>query len=179
MQGDQGQAARLFAECIAVTAETGSERLLLGAVAGLAGVALALGQPVRAARMLSAVEAAGKTSGVGRLGYAAHTTRILAEAQASLPEPVFVAAWEEGRQLPLADAVAEALAIAASTEQPPPSVSGDASRPTSPTSLPSSASTRAPKPPPSRCARASSDRVASVIGGDYGARCRLVLRPSP
>ena len=60
MQGDQVLASRLFAESIAVAAEIGSERILLGAVAGLAGVALALGQPERAARVLSAVEAAGR-----------------------------------------------------------------------------------------------------------------------
>ena len=94
-------------------------RLLLGAVAGLAGVALALGQPERAARLLGAVETEGETSGVGRLGHAAHTARILAEVRTSLPEPVFAAAWEEGRALPFADALADALAIAASAGQPP------------------------------------------------------------
>jgi DNA-binding CsgD family transcriptional regulator len=96
-----------------------SDRTLLGAVAGLAGVALALGQPKRAVRVLSAVEATRATSGVGRIAHAAHTTRILAEARTRLPELVFVAAWEEGRQLLLADAVAEALAIAASAGEEP------------------------------------------------------------
>jgi predicted ATPase/DNA-binding CsgD family transcriptional regulator/transcriptional regulator with XRE-family HTH domain len=126
MQGDQVLAARLFAESIAVAAEIGSERILLGAVAGVAGVALALGQPERAIRLLGAVEAT-KTSGVGRLAHAAHTERILAEVRTSLPEPVFVAAWEEGRQLSSADAVTEALAIAASAGQEPQSAPDDAS----------------------------------------------------
>ena len=83
MQGDQVLAARLFAESIAVAAEIGSERILLGAVAGLAGVALALGQPERAVRLLGAVEAEGETSGVGRIAHAAHTARILAEVRAA------------------------------------------------------------------------------------------------
>ena len=127
MQGDQVLAARLFAESIAVAAEIGSERLLLGAVAGLAGVALALGQPERAARVLSAVETEGETSGVGRIGHAAHTKRIIKELEASLPEPAFATAWEEGRQLPLAEAVADALAIAASADREPQSVPCDIS----------------------------------------------------
>jgi predicted ATPase/DNA-binding CsgD family transcriptional regulator len=127
MQGDQVLAARLFAESIAAAAEIGISRLVLGAVAGLAGVALALGQPARAARLLAAVETEGETSGVGRLGHAAHTARILAEVRASLPELAFVAAWEEGRQLSSADAVAEARAIAASARQEPQSAPDDAS----------------------------------------------------
>ncbi len=127
MQGDQILAARLFAESMATADEIGISRLVLGAVAGLAGVALAFGQPERAARVLGAVETEGETSGIGQLGHAAHTARILAEVRASLPEPAFVAAWEEGCQLPIADAVGEARAIAASTVAPPLPVSGDAS----------------------------------------------------
>jgi DNA-binding NarL/FixJ family response regulator len=110
-----------------VAAEIGSERFLLGAVAGLAGVAMALGQPERAARLLGAVEAAGKTSGGGRIAHAAHTARILAEVRASLPEPAFVAAWEEGRTIPFTDARADSMALAASAEEPPRPVPDDAS----------------------------------------------------
>jgi DNA-binding CsgD family transcriptional regulator len=73
------------------------------------------------------VETEGEASGVGRLGHAAHTKRILAEVRASLPEPVFVAAWEEGRQLSSADAVTEALAIAASAGVAPPPAHDDVS----------------------------------------------------
>jgi DNA-binding CsgD family transcriptional regulator/tetratricopeptide (TPR) repeat protein len=128
LQGDQILAACLFAESLAVAEELGIRRYVLGAVAGLAGVALALGQPERAARVLGAVETEGETNGIGRIAHAAHTKRILAEVRASLPEPVFATAWEEGRHLPIADAVAEARAIAASTVQLPPPVPGDASR---------------------------------------------------
>jgi predicted ATPase/DNA-binding CsgD family transcriptional regulator len=119
MQGDQVLASRLFAESIAVAAEIGSDRILLGAVAGLAGVALALGQPERAARLLGAVETAGETSGVGRIGHAAHTKRIVKEVETSLPEPVFVAAWEAGGQLLFADALADALALTSSVNPRP------------------------------------------------------------
>jgi len=118
MQGDQVLAARLFAESIGVAEEIGSERVLIGAVAGLAGVALALGQAERAVRLLGAVEAAGQTSSVGRIAHAAHTARITAEARAALAEPAFVVAWDEGRSLPVADAVADALALASSAGEP-------------------------------------------------------------
>jgi DNA-binding CsgD family transcriptional regulator len=127
MQGDQVLASRLFTESMAVAADIGSQRNFLGAVAGLAGVALALGLPQRAVRVLSAVETEGETSGVGRIAHAAHTARILAEVRTSLPEPAFATAWEEGRHLPFADAVAEARAIAASTVEPPQPLLGDAS----------------------------------------------------
>jgi non-specific serine/threonine protein kinase len=126
LQGDQALAGRLFAESMTVAAEINSERVHLGAVAGLAGVALALGQPEQAVRLLSAVEAAGKRSSVGRIAYAAHTARILTEVRTRLPEPGFVAAWEEGRALPVADAVAEALSLAASAGDPPPPVPREA-----------------------------------------------------
>jgi predicted ATPase/DNA-binding CsgD family transcriptional regulator len=127
MQGDQVLAARLFAESIAAAEEIGTGRFVLGAVAGLAGVALALEQPARAARLLGAVETEAETSGVGRLGHAAHTARILAEVRASLPEPAFTTAWEEGRHLPVAEALADALAIAASVGQEPPPAHDDVS----------------------------------------------------
>jgi non-specific serine/threonine protein kinase len=128
MQGDQALASHLFIESMTVAAEIGSERFVLGAVAGLAGVALALGQPERAARLLGAVDTAAKTSGGGRIAHAAHSARILAELRASLPEPVFVAAWEEGRALPFTDARADAMALAASAEEPPAPVPDVASR---------------------------------------------------
>jgi DNA-binding CsgD family transcriptional regulator len=127
MQGDQAQASDLFAESIAVATEIGSERLILGAVAGLAGVALALGQPERAVRMLSAVEVIRATSGLGRIPHAAHTARILAAARTSLAEPVFIAAWDEGQHLSFADAVAEARAIATSAGQKPQTAPDDVS----------------------------------------------------
>ena len=126
MQGDQVLASRLFTESIAVAEKISSDRALLGAVAGLAGVALALGQPERAVRVLSAVEALRATSGLGRMPHAAHTARILAEVQSSLPESVFATAWDEGRHLPVAEAVAEAGAIVASTVEPAQPLPGDA-----------------------------------------------------
>jgi tetratricopeptide (TPR) repeat protein len=117
-QGDPLLAARLFAETIVVAQRIGAERIVLGAVAGLAGVALALEQPRRAVRLLGAVEKARETSGVGRIGDAWHAERIVSEARTSLPEPAFTSAWEEGRALPLKEAIADATALASSTGAP-------------------------------------------------------------
>jgi predicted ATPase/DNA-binding CsgD family transcriptional regulator len=126
LQGDQVLAARLFAESITAAEEIGSERIVIGAVAGLAGVALALGQPQRAVRLLGAVEAEGEISSVGRIAHAAHTERITAEARTVLAEPAFAAAWDEGRELLFTDAVTDALALASSAGEPRPSLPREA-----------------------------------------------------
>nr|MBA2595910.1 hypothetical protein [Chloroflexia bacterium] len=123
--GDPTLAARLFVESIAAAEEIGVARIVMGAVAGLAGVALALGRPERAVRLLGAVEAAREASGVGRIAYAAYVERIMGEAGAALPEPAFAVAWDEGRALRFANAVADALALASSAEEQPQSVRGD------------------------------------------------------
>jgi hypothetical protein len=79
---------------------------------------LALEEPHCAVRLLGAVEAARETSGAGLIGDAWHAERILATARTSLPEPAFAAAWEEGRALPFAEAIAEATAMTSSTCAP-------------------------------------------------------------
>jgi non-specific serine/threonine protein kinase len=116
-QGDQALAARLFADSIAAAEEIGTGRFVLGAVAGLAGVALDLQQPQLAARLLGAVEAERASSGAGRIAHRPQTEHITAEVRARLGEPAFAAAWSEGRSMPFEDAVADALAVAASVEE--------------------------------------------------------------
>jgi len=118
-QDDQALAARLFAESIMVAEEMGTQRIVLGAVAGLAGVALALGQPERAARLLGAVEIEWETSGAGRIVHSLLAERITEMVRTKLAEPAFVAAWDEGRARPFADAVIDALALASSAGAQP------------------------------------------------------------
>jgi non-specific serine/threonine protein kinase len=125
---DRGLAAQLFAESIAAAEEIGVARIVMGAVSGLAGVTLTLGQPERAVRLLGAVEEARKASGVGRIAHAPYAERIVAEARAALSESAFTAAWEEGRALSFADAVADALQVASSAEAQSLSVRADTSR---------------------------------------------------
>jgi predicted ATPase/DNA-binding XRE family transcriptional regulator len=118
-QDDSSLAARLFTETIVMAQEIGVERIVLGALAGLAGVALAQDQPERAVRLLGAMEAARESSGAGRIGDAWHAERILAAARTRLPAPAFAAAWEEGRALQFAEAIAEATAISVAIDVSP------------------------------------------------------------
>ena len=112
--GNPVLAANLFAESIVVAEQMDDVRHILGAVAGLAGVALALGQPERAARLLGAVDAAKEASGIRRPALAPLSERITREIQGQLTEPEFAVAWDEGRALRFADAIADALTLASS-----------------------------------------------------------------
>jgi predicted ATPase/DNA-binding CsgD family transcriptional regulator len=116
IQGDQVLAGRLFAESIAAAQELGAERILLGQLAGLAGVALAQEQPERAARLLGAVEAARETSGVARITHALLADRITTAVRSRLGETAFTTAFAAGRALPLAEALRDGLALAASLQ---------------------------------------------------------------
>jgi predicted ATPase/transcriptional regulator with XRE-family HTH domain len=129
-QDDPHLAARLFAEAVVAAQGIGAECIVLGAVAGLAGVALAVEQPQRAGRLLGAVEAARELSGAGRIADARNAARIMAQARARLTGPAFAAAWKEGRALPLAVAVADATAIASLVGglPPPMNATADAGR---------------------------------------------------
>jgi non-specific serine/threonine protein kinase len=114
LQGNPILASNIFAESIVIAEQMDDVRHILGAVAGLAGVALALGQSERAARLLGAVDAMKETSGIRRPSLAPHSERITREAQAQLTEPEFTVAWDEGRVLQFADAIADALTLASS-----------------------------------------------------------------
>jgi DNA-binding NarL/FixJ family response regulator len=109
----------LFAEGLDAALADEMERSALGAVAGLAGVALARGEARRAARLLGAVDAGQQRFGVGRIAHAMHVERLKATVRAQLSEPAFGAAWNEGRALTFTDAVAEVQAIAPSVAASP------------------------------------------------------------
>src|SRR5215217_3459708 len=111
-QRDLPRAASCFAESITVAQTIEQTRATLGAVHGLAGVALALGQAERAARLLGAVGAAREALGMGRITQKHHGERITADTRAALEGTDFDRAWSVGQALSLEDAVAEALAIA-------------------------------------------------------------------
>jgi lantibiotic modifying enzyme len=111
-QADLPRAAGCFRESITVAQTIQQTRATLGAVHGLAGVALALGQAERAARLLGAVGAARESLGMGRITQKHHGERITADTQATLEPVAFARAWSAGRAMSLQEAVAEALAIA-------------------------------------------------------------------
>jgi predicted ATPase/DNA-binding CsgD family transcriptional regulator len=118
-QGDLTDAVTLFTEGLDAALADEMERSALGAMAGLAGVALAHGEAERAARLLGAVEAGQQRFGVGRIAHAMHVERLTTEVRARLTEPLFCAARDEGRTLTFTDAVTEARAIAASIAAQP------------------------------------------------------------
>jgi non-specific serine/threonine protein kinase len=118
MQNDPILAASLYAEGIAVAEEIGDLRSLLGLVACMASVALALGQPQHGVRLLGAAAAAREVSGIHRSVNAPLIERITNEARGALPEPAFRAAWANGESLSFAEATEDALNFAATVQQP-------------------------------------------------------------
>jgi predicted ATPase len=111
-QEDLPGAARWFTESIDVARTLQQTRALLSAVSGLAGVALALGQAERAARLLGAVEAAREALALMQIDNVQHVERIAAETHAALEPAAYERAWSAGRLVQLEEAVAEALAVA-------------------------------------------------------------------
>jgi predicted ATPase/class 3 adenylate cyclase len=112
-EGNHSHAASCFTESITVARASQQTRAIRGAVHGLAGVALALGQPEQAARLLGAVEAARETLGTGQMSQKHHGERLTAATRATLTAADFAEAWSAGRLLTLEEAVDEALALAA------------------------------------------------------------------
>jgi non-specific serine/threonine protein kinase len=117
-QGDFGSAAHLFAEAIDAAKTLHNAEGLLGAMAGMAGVALARGEAARAAQLLGAVEVARDSVGMRRMLNWLHAERITAGTRAALPSAAFEQAWTSGRLLTLEEALGDALALAAPEATP-------------------------------------------------------------
>lgn len=115
-QNDLPLAARLFAESVEVARQVRDERVMLGAVAGLAGVALRRGEAERATRLLAAAHARREAAGLARIAHALHLGRIAAETRNQLGEQTFYAAWADGAALSWEPALADALALADETQ---------------------------------------------------------------
>jgi non-specific serine/threonine protein kinase len=139
-QDDHELAVRVFGEGVGMARSVGDERIVRGIVAGLADIALATGQPERAARLLGAVAAA-HAAGVARVVNEERHAKAQAAARAALGEERFSLAWEAGQTMEWADAVADALAVlspstlpissaspASATIAPQPALGADLSR---------------------------------------------------
>ena len=111
-QGDLAHAAGLFAEGITDAKGLHHTPALLGAMAGLAGVALVRGQAERAARLLGAIEAERESVGIEHIRSWLHAEKIAKDTHAALEAAAFEQAWQAGRTAPLEEAITEALAIA-------------------------------------------------------------------
>jgi predicted ATPase/DNA-binding CsgD family transcriptional regulator len=111
-RGDLTGALTAYREGIHRAQGPGDRRFLAEAMAGIASVAGARGQPERAVRLLAAAATLREQIGAPQgWGLALHE-RAEAATRAALPVEAFSAAWTEGTALPLADAIAAALAAA-------------------------------------------------------------------
>jgi predicted ATPase/DNA-binding CsgD family transcriptional regulator len=126
-QGDDARAVALFAEGLAPFSEVGDRRIIALALDGVAGLAIAWGQPERAARLFGAAASLREASGLPvEPAFRAAHGRAVAAARAALGEDAFAAGWAAGAALPLPTAVAEATAVSKPAprplpESPPPS----------------------------------------------------------
>jgi predicted ATPase/class 3 adenylate cyclase len=111
VQGNHDESAKLFKETLLVSSEIGDQWIMPRALGGLAGAAVLAADYDRAARLFGITAAMRAVSGIGE---AAGSFRIVyerdeGEARTALGDEVFVAAWVEGREMTLEQAVAYAL----------------------------------------------------------------------
>jgi predicted ATPase len=112
-RGDLADAAALLGEGMALSLELGDMSGVAGDLDGLAAVAGACINADRAARLLGA--AAALRAAVGRpltAGDETETEQAIVAARQQLGNDAFTAAWTAGNVMPLADAVAQARALA-------------------------------------------------------------------
>ncbi|CAA9568933.1 MAG: hypothetical protein AVDCRST_MAG19-2570 [uncultured Thermomicrobiales bacterium] len=129
-RGDPGAALASYHDSMEHAQEHGDRRYLAEIVAGIASVAVAQGQPQRAARLFAASAVLREQSGAPRGGRRAIHERFEAEIRVSLSPEELAAARSDGEALPLSAVIAEALAA-------PKSLDGGASNPAPPEPVPS------------------------------------------
>jgi non-specific serine/threonine protein kinase len=116
-RGDLIDAARCYRESLELLGDRGDLRIVGDVLAGTGMIAVAWGQPERAARLLGAAEAVREQFGmaaVDPMDRLAHE-RAVAAICAALSEQDFRTAWATGRGLSLVSAMAEVQALAPAT----------------------------------------------------------------
>jgi len=114
-QGDSERALALYQESWALARQFEFKEGIAQGLLGIGGVASAVRQAERAARLLSAAETLLDSIGLSVAVWPdvrADYERYVAAARAQLDEATFAAAWAEGRALSLDQIVAEVLNIA-------------------------------------------------------------------
>jgi predicted ATPase/DNA-binding XRE family transcriptional regulator len=112
-QGNPHHAANLFAESLTIVRAGEDPLLVINCVKSLGAVAAVTDRPEQAARLFGASEALRERQGlVLEPTERSRLERAIAPARAGLSEAKFAAAWADGRALPMAQAIAEALALA-------------------------------------------------------------------
>jgi hypothetical protein len=91
----------------------GDRYIIAWCLEDVAGVALAQGDPIHAARLLGAAEGLRASIGARLLAFdRTRYERTVAAARAALEAAAFAAAWAAGRALPLEQALGQALEVA-------------------------------------------------------------------
>jgi non-specific serine/threonine protein kinase len=111
-QGDYARALVLYQECVALARLIEGKEHIAHCLVGLGGVAGAVGQAERAARLLSAAETLLDSIGLSLATWPevrADFDHYVAVARAQLSDETFAVAWAQGQALILDQAVAEAL----------------------------------------------------------------------
>jgi hypothetical protein len=109
-RGEHGRAKTLLEERLALSRKLGSMVTIAECLETLAEVAEALGDPPRTARLWGAADALREATGAP---WAPTEKRLqepyLAATRSRMDEADWTKAWEEGRAMPLEDAIAYAL----------------------------------------------------------------------
>ena len=113
--GGADEAARLFRDSLTVSHQLNDKWFISGCLTGLAGVASALHEPVRAARLWGVSNNLDETIGAVNPPFWARfiVGPILATIHAQLDETAFEAAYAEGRAMTMEQAIEYALELAA------------------------------------------------------------------
>jgi predicted ATPase/transcriptional regulator with XRE-family HTH domain len=116
-QDEPRSAAHHFAEGMGLAGRLRMDRILLGLLGGISGVAVAIGQPETAARLQGAMEAARRSSGVDRISEAASVEVIQRATREQLGFDAYEALLLEGQDMSYDEAIASAYRIAGDAEQ--------------------------------------------------------------
>jgi DNA-binding NarL/FixJ family response regulator len=120
-QGDDARATTLYKESLVYSNRQGDRWGEVESLSGLAGIAAAHGQSEMAARLFAAADALRVSIGLKLQRYVqVEFDRAVAAVRRELGEARFEAAWDAGRTLSLAQAVADAERLATTPATPTP-----------------------------------------------------------
>jgi predicted ATPase/DNA-binding XRE family transcriptional regulator len=111
-EGDRARAAPLYRESLTLRRELGEKEGIVDCLMGMGSIAAADGQPERAARLFGAAEALGEAIGLSLAAIdRAQYDAAIAVARAAVGPNAFAAAWAEGREWPLDQAIDDACSL--------------------------------------------------------------------
>lgn len=120
LEGNAVEAGQRFSESLGICWSSFNLWSLPKTLEGLACVGVLMAQPERAIRLVAAAAALRERTGSSvMVADRDYYEQIVQRARQQTSPATFAVAWDEGRALPLADVVAEALALAGESAAPP------------------------------------------------------------